>query len=599
MHKPQTAQIYEFGEFRIDAARRLLLASDGRPRPLSPKAFDTLLYLVENSEALLDKESFMKAIWPDTAVEENNLNQNISILRRVLGGTRREHRYIVTVPGRGYRFVAAVRRHMPEATTVSAGTIRSLAVLPFQPLVLQDRDSSLEMGMADTLIARLSSIRKLIVRPISAVRKFVDPGQDALSAGRELGVESVLEGSLQQRHNKIRVTVRLLNVSTGAALWVGTFDEELTDIFALQDAISKRVVRAFALELSSEDKTRLIKHHTENPEAYQLYLKGRYYWWKNSAEEFRRSRDYFHRAVETDPSYALGYCGLNSYYGYAAAWGMLRPDEAWPKAERAITKALELDDALAEGYLGLAALKMVYYLDWREAEIHAKRAIKLKPQFDEAHYIYSFYLVAMCRWDEAIAEGKLAVSCDPFSVRIGQHLGATFYSARRYDDAVRQYERTLELNPRDASVHESLGDVYEKQGRTADALREWKLAATLAGDSDLAAILSVAHNRRNFAKAVRDVAAKRLERLAAKASKGEYVPAIHFVRAYLRLGDTQKALNWLDVSTEERNAYLLMIGTDPLYEPLRADRAFAKLLRHMKLKSGIEKKKHQALPDAG
>src|SRR5258707_872190 len=191
--------------------------------------------MVEHSDVLLHKEALMKAIWPDTVVEENNLNQNISILRRVLGGSRQEHRYIVTVPGHGYRFVAAVRTHSTSATTVSVGTIKSLAVLPFQPLVVGDRDPSLELGMADTLIARLSSIGDMIVRPISSVRKYADLAQDALTAGSELRVDSVLEGSLQRQGNKIRVTVRLLNVSNGASLWAGTFDEELTDIFALQD----------------------------------------------------------------------------------------------------------------------------------------------------------------------------------------------------------------------------------------------------------------------------------------------------------------------------------------------------------------------------
>src|ERR1700756_5655995 len=236
MHKSQPAQIYEFGDFRIDTARRLLLAGDGLARSLAPKAFDTLLYMVEHSDVLLDKDALMKAIWPDTVVEENNLNQNISILRRVLGGRRHEHRYIVTVPGRGYRFVAAVRTHSTSPTTVSVGTIKSLAVLPFQPLVGGDRDPSLELGMADTLIARLSSIGDMIVRPISSVRKYADFARDALTAGRELEVESVLEGSLQRQGNKIRVTVRLLNVPDGASWWAGTFDEEFTDIFALQDA---------------------------------------------------------------------------------------------------------------------------------------------------------------------------------------------------------------------------------------------------------------------------------------------------------------------------------------------------------------------------
>jgi len=299
MEHPQT-YIYEFDDFRVDPGRRLLLGGDGRPLPLTPKAFDTLIYLVQHTDVVLGKETLMRAIWADTAVEENNLNQCISALRRVLGEKRAEHRYIVTVPGRGYRFVAAVNKRKPPVIASSAEPIPSIAVLPFQPLARNNRDESLEMGMADTLIARLSGIRDIVVRPMSSVRKYADLKQDVLAAGRELGVESVLEGSLQRQGNRVRVTVRLLNVSNGASLWAGTFDEEMTDIFALQDAISEQVAQALSLELSKEDKTRLVKHYTQSTKAYQLYLKGRYYWWKNSPEEYKKSRDYFHRAVEED-----------------------------------------------------------------------------------------------------------------------------------------------------------------------------------------------------------------------------------------------------------------------------------------------------------
>jgi TolB-like protein/Tfp pilus assembly protein PilF len=582
--------MYEFGEFQVDAARRLLLGRDGRVLPLTPKVFDTLLYLVEHADAVLDKDELMGAIWPQTAVEENNLNQNISVLRRVFGGNRTAHEYIVTVPGRGYRFVAAVKKHGLPATAVA---IRSIAVLPFQPLVKEDRDAALEMGMADTLIARLSALRDMIVRPVSSISKYAGPGQDALLAGRELKVESVLHGSLQRCGNKIRVTIRLLNVSNGASLWAGTFDEEITDIFALQDAISERVVRALALELSSEEKTRLIKHHTESNEAYQLYLKGRYYWWKNSPAEFGKSRDYFHRAVEADPGYALGYCGLNSYYGFGAAFGMLPADEAWPKAEWAIRKALELDNTLAEAHLGLAALNMVYYLNWVETEKEAKRAIELNPRFDEVHFMYSFFLVVMRRFDEAIAEGKLALACDPFSVRTCQHLASAFYCARRYDDAIQQYQRTLELDPNNAVVYESLGGVYEQMGRHREAIEHWEKAMTLAGDVELVQILSAAtanpgsegtdSSNTNFTETVRALEVKRLARLTDMKSGGRHVPAINFVRAYLRMDDKEQALEWLKRACEERNVYSLMIGADPVHDPLRTDSRFIGLLKRMKL----------------
>lgn len=575
--------IYEFGDFRVDPGRRLLLGRNGRPLPLTPKAFDTLLYLVQNADAVLGKETLLSAIWVDTAVEENNLTQCISALRRVLGEKRAEHRYIVTVPGRGYRFVAPVSRHVQPAIALSAEPIASIAVLPFQPLARNNRDESLEMGMADTLITRLSGIRDLVVRPISSVRKYADLKLDALAAGRELGVESVLEGSLQRQSDKIRVTVRLLNVSNGASLWASTFDDELTDIFALQDAISEQVAQALSVELSKEEKTRLVKHHTKNTKAYQLYLKGRYYWWKNSPEEYKKSRDYFHRAVEEDPSYALGYCGLNSFYGFGAAWGMMPPDEGWPKAEWAVTKALELDDQLAEAHLDLAALKMVYYLDWAGTEKEAKRAIDLSPGFDEIHYAYSFFLVVMRRFREAIAEGERALACNPFSVRISQHLGYALYCERSYDQAIQQYRKALELDPDDASVHEALGDTHEQKGEYPKAVEYWTEAMLLANDTELVATLGAAKAGEAVDKAVRAVAAKRLDRLLRGRKSGNYVPAIRFAREHLRAGQHEDALKWLTQACEERNVYSLMIASDPFYDPLRAERHFAKLLRRMKL----------------
>ena len=582
MERPQT-YIYEFDDFRVDPGRRLLLEGDGRPLPLTPKAFDTLIYLVQHSDVVLGKETLMRAIWGETAVEENNLNQCISALRRALGEKRAEHRYIVTVPGRGYRFVAPVTKRKPPVIASSAESIPSIAVLPFQPLAPNNRDEALEMGMADTLIARLSSIRDVVVRPISSIRKYADLKQDVLAAGRELGVESVLEGSLQRQGKRVRVTVRLLNVSNGASLWAGTFDDEMTDIFALQDAISERVAQALSLELSKEDQSRLVKHYTQSTRAYQLYLKGRYYWWKNSPEEFNKSRDYFHRAVEEDPSYALAYCGLNSFYGYGAAWGIMPPDEGWPKAEWAVTKALELDDQLAEAHLDLAALKMVYYLDWVGTEREAKRAIELSPGFDEIHYAYSFFLLVMRRFREAIAEGKRALACNPFSLRISQHLGYALYCARSYDEAIQQYQKAIELDHNDASVREALGDIYERKGQYQEAVEQWTKAALLANDAELVAPLRAANTSGAFDKVVRAVAAKRLERLQSSRDSGAYVPAIKFAREHLRAGHPEEALKWLTRACEERNVYSLLIASDPFYDPLRADKRFAKLLRRMKL----------------
>lgn len=572
-----TRQAYEFGAFRLDPAERILLR-DSKPVGLTPRVFDTLVLLVENAGRLITKDEFMKRVWADTFVEDAALAQSISQLRKALGDSEA----IETVPKKGYRFLGAIRTVEPVVAGF-ARPIPSVAVLPFQPLTINNRDESLEMGMADTLIARLSGIRDIVVRPISSVRKYADLKLDAIAAGRELGVVSVLEGSLQHQGNRVRVTVRLLNVSSGVSLWTGTFDEEMTDIFALQDAISEQVAQALSLELSNEDKTRLIKHDTQSTRAYQLYLKGRYYWWKNSPEEYKKSRDYFHRAVEEDPSYALGYCGLNSFYGYGAAWGIVPPDEGWPKAEWAVTKALELDDQLAEAHLDLAALKMVCYLDWVGSEREAKRAIELSPGFDEIHYMYSFLLIVMRRFGEAIALGKRALMCNPFSLRISQHLGYALYCSRNCDEAIRQYRKALKLDPNDASICEALGDSYQRNGEYRGAVEQWSKAMRLAKDAELVAIFAAADSKEALDDAVRAVAAKRLERLQHNRETGAYVPAIRFAREHLRAGHQEEALKWLTLACEERNVYSLLIASDPFYDPLRADQRFAKLLRRMKL----------------
>jgi tetratricopeptide (TPR) repeat protein len=393
----------------------------------------------------------------------------------------------------------------------------------------------------------------------------------------------VTEGSLQRNGKKIRVNVRLLNVLDGSSPWAGTFDERFTDIFALQDTISERVVRALKLKLTPNDKSRLLKHHTDDAKAYQLYLKGRYYWWKNAPEEFGKSRDYFRRAVEADPSYALGYCGLNSYYGFGAAWGMLSPEDAWHKAEWAITKALKLDDSLAEVHLGLAALKMVRYLDWPAAEKHALRAIELNPQFDEAHYLYSFFLGVLGRWDEAITEGKKALACDPFSVRICQHIGNIFYNARRYHEAVQQYQRTLELDPQNSPAHDSLADAYEQLGQRSETVAQRLRSAELSQDVEMAEILSSGGDGHRSRRALVSLAEKRLERLIQKRKRGAHVPAINIARAYIRMGDKENALSWLQTASEERNVFALTMGNDPFYDPLRIDKRFGEILQRINL----------------
>ncbi len=574
-------RIYEFGDYLIDAPKRVISTRDGIRVRLTPKVFDTLVYLLEHRDSFSTKDVLMRAIWPDRVVEENNLDQIISALRRALGEKRDNHRYVVTVPGRGYRMVADVKTRAAPIDGVRAAPIASIAVLPFRPIVPSMQDASLDMGMADTLIARLSGIRQITVRPLSSVRKYAGLEQDATEAGRELAVEAVLEGHLQRRNEKVRVSVRLIRVADAATLWAGTFDEKFDDIFELQDAISEHVVDALTLELDGEERSRLTKHNTESTAAYSLYLKGRFFWWKNAPDEFRKSRDYFHQAVDADPTYALGYCGLNSYYGFGAAWGLLPPDEAWPRAEAAIAKALTLDDRLAEAHTGLAALRLVYFRDWAGAERAVRRAIALNPGFDEVHYLYSFYLLVAGRFDEAIAEGKYALAIDPFSPRMNEHLGKCLYFAGRYDEAIRQCQYNLDLAPDSASTHELLGDVHERNGTPSAAVAEWIAAMKLAGDPDLATILADAWERGGISGAIRAVAQNRLARLDLQANAGRYVGAAAFARQHARNGDRAAALHFVEKACDERTVFALLIDRDPAYTALRTDARFGRAIERI------------------
>lgn len=328
-HSP--SQHYEFGPFCLDASKRLL-ARDGTPVVLTPKVFDTLLHLVQHSGTALGKDEMMKAIWPDTLVEENNLNQNISILRRVLGDGRTEPRYIATVPGHGYQFVAEVKLARERSGQLSPADGASIAVLPFANLSDDPSNQYFCDGLAEELINALAKLEQIRVVARTSAFSFKGKEADIREIGRRLKVSTVLEGSVRKSGNRLRITAQLINAANGYHLWSERYDTEMQDILDVQDEITLAIVGALKVKLLGKEKSAILRHHTENPKAYLFYLKGQYYRWKTEPDEFRKCCEYFERAVNADPSFALGYFGLNSYYGYGSAWGVLPPDEGWPKA---------------------------------------------------------------------------------------------------------------------------------------------------------------------------------------------------------------------------------------------------------------------------
>lgn len=636
----QAKRFYAFGSFRLDAVKRRLLRDD-HIVPLTPKAFDTLLVLVEHNRVVLEKDELIKLLWPDSFVEENNLTQNISALRKALGERPGEHRYIVTVPGRGYRFIADVSVHTNEEETdgenhhtlneeqaadsnavasqpnqrtdqqkraawrgllagvvivgmvaaafyywrartkaVAATSIKIIAVLPFKPLMAGNRDEALEMGMADTLIARLSNSREIIVRPLSSVRKFGGLEQDPQVAGRELSVEAILDGSLQRSGDQIRVTARLVGVPDGDSLWTGTFDEKFTDVFAVQDKISEKVAQALALQLSGDEKRRLTKRYTENVEAYQLYLTGRYHWGKLTPPEIKKSIEYFQRAIEIDPAYALAYGGLAEAYRVLPITSDVPPLDAFPKSKAAAARALEIDDSLADVHATLGIVKFWFDWDWAGAEKECRRAIELNPNSGDAHRAYAMWLFYLGRRDESVAEGKRARELDPLSL-ITNVLEAMFlHYAGREDETIARVQKTFELDPNFWVAHLQLAKIYLRQRRYMEAIAELNKAREFSGGNTETISLI------GYTWAVSGDRAKAqtaLDELKSASTQNRYVPPYNVAIIYNGLGQKDEALAWLEKAYEEHDARLTFIKIEPRWDPFRSDPRFTDLMRRIGL----------------
>jgi DNA-binding winged helix-turn-helix (wHTH) protein/TolB-like protein/Tfp pilus assembly protein PilF len=649
--------IYEFGGFRLDAAKRLLTKGNGEPLPLTPKVFDTLLYLVRHSGKVIEKDELMREIWTDTVVEENNLSQNISILRRILGEKPGEGRFIATVAGHGFRFVPEVREvsevsdfnfqasglteskisnselngelaaesesetrnskletnedRRPQTAdrktnrfriaflavpiVLALGSlgfylwrentkpavnapIKTVAILPFKPLVAENRDEALEIGMADTLISRLGDNREIVVRPLSSVRKFGNLEQDAAAAGRALDVEAVLDGSIQRWGDDIRVNARLIRVADGGLLWTGTFDEKFSGIFAVQDAISNRVATALSLRLGNDEKMRLTKHQTENVEAYQLYLRGRFHVFNLTPPEINKGISYFQQAIAVDAGYALAYAGLADAYRSLALATEMPPTELLQKSKAAAQKAIEFDDSLSEAHTALAMTIFWGEWNWNEAENQFRRALELSPNSANAHLFYSHLLSNMGRHAEALAEIKHARELDPLFPFAGALEGQSLTYAGRTDEALDRLHKTSELAPNFWMPHLFAAGAYIEKGMYAEAVAEARLTRKLSPLQTA----SAAYEGYALAKSGRREEARAVLDELLKLSTGRFVPPYHIALIYNGLGEQEEALAWLERGFEQRDPKMTFLKVDSKLNDLRREPRFIDLMQKMK-----------------
>jgi DNA-binding winged helix-turn-helix (wHTH) protein/TolB-like protein/Flp pilus assembly protein TadD len=469
----------------------------------------------------------------------------------------------------------------PSPPTEPLATVKSIAVLPFKPLRADESEEYLGLGMADTLITKLSNLRQLIVRPTSAVRRYTSPEQDPLAAGREQQVEAVLEGSIQRVGERVRVTVRLLRVKGGAPIWASQYDEKMTDILAVQDSISERVAGALAVTLTDQEKEQLTKPYTNNAKAYDFYLIGRYHLNQVREDAFLKSLDYFQQAVEKDPSFALAYAGLAQSYNLLGVFNALRANEAFPKARSAALMALKLDNWLAPAHTALAMVKHAYDWDWPGAEQEFRRAIEINPSDSEAHHAYGYFLAFMSRFDEAVAEMKRAQELEPVSPGRITGLAQALLYARRYDEAITECRKALEMDPNFLHAHWTLGLSYIYKGMYEQALRALEKSVPPTGDClcpDEQSAIGLAYalsGQRGQARKVIDELKRQSER--------RYLPPAAMAAIYGALGEKDQAFRWLDRAYDQRDNILVLLRVEPMFDPLRSDPRFADLLRRVGL----------------
>jgi tetratricopeptide (TPR) repeat protein len=398
-----------------------------------------------------------------------------------------------------------------------------------------------------------------------------------------LDVTTILEGSIGKERDDIRVNAKLIRIEDSISLWSDTYEKKLESVFAIQSDVAEKIANALQVELSPEEKERLEKKPTENLEAYNSYLRGRFFWNKRKEKDLMKAIEYFEQAIEEDPDYSLAYVGLADSYIVLPDYSPFPAKKAYPKAKEAALKALEIDNTLAEAYTSLASVKGNFEWDWTGAERDYKRAIELYPGYATAHHWYAFHLTWLGRYDEAIAEIKIAQECDPLSLIINANVGFILYLARQYDQAIEKYRSTLEMDPNFAELHEYLGRAYVQKGMYEEAIAKFKEAMTLSGD-DLEHVTMLGHAY--AASGRRDEALKVIGELK-ELSKRKHVSPYNMAAFYTALGEKNQAFEYLERAYNERDVVVVYLKVDPMFDSIRSDPRFKELLK----KIGLEQRK--------
>lgn len=563
----QPGTLYEFGPFRVEARERRLLRN-GEVVTLTPKVFDILLLLVQNSGHILSKEEVMRLVWPSTVVEEGNIARNISTLRRALGDAPSGREYIETVPWRGYRFAANVKVLTDQDIRPA---LTSVAVLPFTNLTADQAKEYLSDGIAESLINNLGHMRTLKVMSHNSTFRYKARDADVRKIGRDLNVRTVLMGRIAEHDDLLSISVELVDTADESHIWGAQYGRKVSDIFTFQQTLAREVAESLRLHLTGEEEERLGRRQTNNTSAYQNYLKGRYYFNKLTPEGVEKALKYLEQAISEDPNYALAFAGVGDCYTYSGKSA---------EARSAFVKALELDHTLGEAHASLGFFKFLYEWDWAAAEEEFKQAISLKSSYAEAHHWYAIYLAHMGRPKEAATEASLAKELDPLSLLMNMTPGLTLYLAREYEQAIATFQKVLEMETNFMAGRSMLAHALEQNGNHKQAIAEYKRLLETCGPNAEAQASLKALLARSYALAGHG---KRAFEIIEEVTKEHPATDCLMAQVYCALGEKDQAFSFLEKAFQKRDIQLVGLKTDPAFDSLRADHRFGALLYNMHL----------------
>ncbi len=556
------------------------LRKDGVRVRLQEQPLQILRMLLNQPGKIITREELRQNIWPsDTFVDfDHGINNAIKRLREALGDTAETPRFIETLPKRGYRFMAVVEDETPRCSGPAA--IDSIAVFPFETASSDPDTDYLAIGIPGSITHSLSQIPNLRVISWRSAGNLEGRPTDPLAIGRKLGARVVLTGRIWQRANKLRLHVDLLGAENGEEVWGDQYDSDLTELFAVQDSIAREVSQKLRLKMTGETEDRLVKRHTENIEAYQLYVRARRWCEKRSAEGFKRGVEYLRQAIQLDPNYAPAHAELAQCISVPCYYGSVDPNLAYPKARACALRALELDPYLAEGHAVWANIVQTYEWKWAAAEKGFQRAIELNPNYATGHYHYSYLLAETMRSDEAIREATEALSRDPMSALLNAGLAFVLLLARKYDRCITQAMTAIEVDPNMTLSYMALGTAYAEMGKYSDAIEAYETGITLGGMFALQkAFIGHVHARCGNKEGVSKIQ-RELQEFAAT----NYVPSVACAFVYDGMGDRDRALEALEVACKNRETTLVFLRSWPFFDHIRHDPRFHDIERRVGLR---------------